>query len=77
MAIDLRETVSAMKISSDLERIGDLSKNIAKRSRSANIELPDDIKKILKLQPILSKKLKISFRFLCGSRQRKSNESLE
>ena len=33
LAIDLRETVSAMKISSELERIGDLSKNIAKRSR--------------------------------------------
>jgi phosphate transport system protein len=31
MAIDLRETVVALKISSDLERIGDLSKNIAKR----------------------------------------------
>ena len=32
MAIDLRETVTALKISSDLERIGDLSKNISKRS---------------------------------------------
>jgi len=32
MAIDLRETVSAIKISSDLERIGDLAKNIAKRA---------------------------------------------
>ncbi len=31
MAIDLRETVVALKIASDLERIGDLSKNIAKR----------------------------------------------
>ena len=45
MAIDLRETVSAMKISGDLERIGDLAKNIAKRSRHVNISLPDDIKK--------------------------------
>lgn len=32
LAIDLRETVTALKISSDLERIGDLAKNIAKRS---------------------------------------------
>ena len=32
MAVDLRRTVSAMKISSNLERIGDLAKNIAKRS---------------------------------------------
>lgn len=32
MASDLREAISAIKISSDLERIGDLSKNIAKRA---------------------------------------------
>jgi len=31
MAIDLRETVAAIRISGDLERIGDLAKNIAKR----------------------------------------------
>jgi phosphate transport system protein len=31
MAIDLRETVSAIRISGDLERTGDLAKNIAKR----------------------------------------------
>ena len=31
MAVDLRETVSAIRISGDLERIGDLAKNIAKR----------------------------------------------
>ena len=32
MAQDLRRTVSAMKISSNLERCGDLAKNIAKRA---------------------------------------------
>ncbi len=32
MAHDLRQVVSAMKISSELERVGDLSKNIAKRA---------------------------------------------
>ena len=32
MAIDLRETISAIRISGDLERIGDLAKNIAKRA---------------------------------------------
>jgi phosphate transport system protein len=32
MASDLREIMTAIKISSDLERIGDLAKNIAKRS---------------------------------------------
>ena len=31
MAIDLRETVAAIRISGDLERIGDLSKNVGKR----------------------------------------------
>ncbi|WP_407524134.1 phosphate signaling complex protein PhoU [Methylobacterium oryzisoli] len=31
MAIDLRETISAIRVSGDLERIGDLAKNIAKR----------------------------------------------
>ncbi len=31
MAQDLRETISAIRIASDLERIGDLGKNIAKR----------------------------------------------
>ncbi len=36
MAIDLRETISAIKISSDLERIGDLSKNIAKRVQAVD-----------------------------------------
>lgn len=33
MAVDLRETISALKIASTLERIGDLSKNIARRSQ--------------------------------------------
>lgn len=33
MAVDLRETIAALKIASTLERIGDLSKNIAKRSQ--------------------------------------------
>jgi phosphate transport system protein len=32
MAIDLRECVAAIRISGDLERIGDLAKNIAKRT---------------------------------------------
>ncbi len=33
MASDLREVVAALKVASALERIGDLSKNVAKRSR--------------------------------------------
>ena len=31
LAVDLRETVSAIRVSGDVERIGDLAKNIAKR----------------------------------------------
>jgi phosphate transport system protein len=32
MAVDLRETISAIRVSGDVERIGDLAKNIAKRA---------------------------------------------
>ena len=38
MAIDLREIVSALRVSNDLERIGDLAKNIAKRVSELNSE---------------------------------------
>ncbi len=37
MALDLREVIGAMRISNDLERIGDLAKNIAKRVGSVGI----------------------------------------
>ena len=33
LANDLRQTISALKIAADLERIGDLAKNIAKRTK--------------------------------------------
>ncbi|MDQ0997159.1 phosphate transport system protein [Phyllobacterium ifriqiyense] len=36
MAIDLREVIGTIRISSDLERIGDLGKNIAKRVVAVN-----------------------------------------
>jgi phosphate transport system protein len=45
MAIDLRETVVALKVSSDLERIGDLAKNISKRLTKIGTDLPIDITK--------------------------------
>jgi phosphate transport system protein len=38
MAVDLREIVGALRVANDLERIGDLAKNIAKRV----VALPDD-----------------------------------
>jgi phosphate transport system protein len=36
MALDLREIMSAMRIAGDLERVGDLAKNIAKRVNAMN-----------------------------------------
>jgi len=36
MALDLREIIAAIRVSNDLERIGDLSKNIAKRVVALN-----------------------------------------
>jgi phosphate transport system protein len=41
MALDLREIMVAIRISSDLERIGDLAKNIAKRTHAMANALPD------------------------------------
>jgi len=40
MAVDLREVVGALRLSNDLERIGDLAKNIAKRVIALNAEFP-------------------------------------
>ncbi|NCU52337.1 MAG: phosphate uptake regulator PhoU [Candidatus Fonsibacter ubiquis] len=42
MAIDLRETVSAMRIAAELERIGDLAKNIAKRVKHVKVDKNDE-----------------------------------
>jgi phosphate transport system protein len=40
MAVDLREIVGALRLSNDLERVGDLAKNIAKRVIALNSEFP-------------------------------------
>ncbi len=40
MAVDLREIVGALRIANDLERIGDLAKNIAKRTLDLSGEFP-------------------------------------
>jgi phosphate transport system protein len=59
MGIDLRETVSSMRISSELERIGDLSKNIAKRVRHLNFDVPTDISdSIRRASNVVQKNLK-------------------
>ena len=60
LAIDLRETVTALKISSDLERIGDLSKNIAKRSLLLSSNLSKNLIDILNsLSENVQKQLKL------------------
>jgi phosphate transport system protein len=61
LAIDLRETVSSMKISSELERVGDLSKNIAKRSLALKLPIEDKIFKDLKnCSELVQKNLKLA-----------------
>lgn len=40
MAVDLREIVGALRVSNDLERIGDLAKNIGKRVVALNGDFP-------------------------------------
>lgn len=43
MAADLRAIIVAIRISSDLERIGDLAKNIAKRTLAVDEQLPRSV----------------------------------
>ena len=38
MAVDLREIVGAIRVAGDLERVGDLAKNVAKRSIKIGVE---------------------------------------
>src|SRR3546814_7624215 len=42
MANDLREVIAALKISSDIERIGDYAKNVAKRTIALNQLTPHE-----------------------------------
>ena len=43
MAIDLRITISTLKISHDLERIGDLAKSVAKKIKPLPHDLPKEL----------------------------------
>jgi len=43
MAIDLRSTIAALKISQDLERIGDLAKSNAKKVKPLPLNLPEEL----------------------------------
>jgi len=59
MAVDLRITISTMKISHDLERIGDLAKSIAKKVKPLPVDLPDElIGSLRRLGDLVQKQLK-------------------
>lgn len=61
MAIDLRHVVGFLRIANDLERIGDLAKNIAKRARALNKKptLARPIGKITRMAALLLDQLKL------------------
>lgn len=59
MGHDLRMILSAMKISSELERIGDLSKNIAKRSQRLDENVSAEMRNaIMRMSQPVSRQLK-------------------
>ena len=59
MAVDLRITISTMKISHDLERIGDLAKSVAKKVKPLPVDLPDElIGSLRRLGELVQKQLK-------------------
>ena len=59
MAVDLRITISTMKISHDLERIGDLAKSVAKKVKPLPVDLPDAlIGSLRRLGDLVQKQLK-------------------
>jgi phosphate transport system protein len=61
MAVDLREIVSAIRIAGDLERTGDLAKNIAKRVLviAAHIQLPRAVIGLQHMAELVAQQLKM------------------
>ncbi len=59
LARDLRQTISALKIAAELERIGDLAKNIAKRAKVLDsIEPTAALKGVARMGRLVSAQLK-------------------
>ncbi|RYG38527.1 MAG: phosphate signaling complex protein PhoU [Burkholderiales bacterium] len=59
LARDLRQTISALKIAAELERIGDLAKSIAKRVKLVDsIEAPSALKGVARMGKLVNAQLK-------------------
>ncbi|MBY0611994.1 MAG: phosphate signaling complex protein PhoU [Beijerinckiaceae bacterium] len=60
MAVDLRDIIAAIRTASDLERIGDLSKNIAKRviAMDSGLALPQAINGLVHMSELVLAQLK-------------------
>src|SRR5262245_25535051 len=60
MAVDLREIIAALRISNDLERIGDLAKNIAKRigALATGFQLPQVMRGVERMTDLVLAQLK-------------------
>jgi phosphate transport system protein len=60
VAVDLRETVSTIRISGDLERIGDLAKNIAKRvvAIAGQVQAPKIVLGVQHMSDLVEEQLK-------------------
>ena len=59
LARDLRQTISALKIAAELERIGDLAKNIAKRAKVVDsIEPASALKGVARMGRLVTAQLK-------------------
>jgi phosphate transport system protein len=60
MAVDLREIVSAIRIAGDLERIGDLAKNVSKRVLviASHIQLPRAVVGLKHMSELVAAQLK-------------------
>lgn len=78
VAIDLRYAISALKISQELERIGDLGKGNAKKILPLPEDLPPEmLNRIKKLCEIVQKQLKLSLDAFIEKSVEKSVETIK
>jgi phosphate transport system protein len=78
VAIDLRNAISTLKISQDLERIGDLAKGNAKKILPLPENLPSEmLNRIEKLGEIVQKQLKSSLDAFIEKSVKKSIETIK